>query len=242
MKVIGIIPARYASTRFPGKPLVDIGGKTMIQRVYEQAMKAHTLTEVIVATDDERIFKAVEDFGGKVMMTSPSHQNGTERCAEVAQKMDADVVINIQGDEPFIHPEQIDLVAKAFDGVHETPAISTLIKEHVYNNELLKPSRVKAIVNNKLDAIYFSRTLIPFSFDSSKASSGKYYVHLGLYGFRKDVLLELVKIPSSSLELAENLEQLRWLENGYKIRCAVTNLESKGIDTPEDLRGLTLAG
>ena len=235
MKIIGIIPARYASTRFPGKPLVDMGGKTMIRRVYEQALKAKSLTEVIVATDDERIFKEVESFGGKVIMTSANHNNGTERCAEVAQNGDADVVINIQGDEPFIHPEQIDLVANAFITKPESTSIATLIKEHPYNDELLKSSRVKAIINNNLDALYFSRTLIPFSFDTSKASSAKYYVHLGLYGFRKDVLLKLVKLPQSSLELAENLEQLRWLENGYQIKCAITNLESKGIDTPEDL-------
>jgi 3-deoxy-manno-octulosonate cytidylyltransferase (CMP-KDO synthetase) len=239
MKIIGIIPARYASTRFPGKPLANIGDKTMVHRVYEQAMKSETLNEVIVATDDDRIFKEVESFGGKVMMTSPSHQNGTERCAEVAQKLNADVIINIQGDEPFIHPGQIDLVANAFKVKSDVPAIATLIKEHPYNHELLKSSRVKAIINNKLDALYFSRTLIPFSFDSSKASSAKYYVHLGLYGFKKEVLLELVKLPPSSLELAENLEQLRWLQNGYTIKCAITTLESRGIDTPEDLQGLS---
>ena len=240
MKIIGIIPARYASTRFPGKPLVDMGGKTMIRRVYEQATKAKNLNEVIVATDDERIFKEVESFGGKVVMTSANHNNGTERCAEVAQNSDADVVINVQGDEPFIHPEQIDLVANAFIAQPQSTSIATLIKEHPYNDELLKPSRVKAIINNNLDALYFSRTLIPFSFDSSKASIAKYYVHLGLYGFRKDVLLKLVKLPQSSLELAENLEQLRWLEHGYQIKCAITNLESKGIDTPEDLKDLRI--
>ena len=148
MKIIGIIPARYASTRFPGKPLVDMGGKTMIRRVYEQATKAKNLNEVIVATDDERIFKEVESFGGKVVMTSANHNNGTERCAEVAQNSDADVVINVQGDEPFIHPEQIDLVANAFIEQPQSTSIATLIKEHPNNDELLKPSSVKAIINN----------------------------------------------------------------------------------------------
>lgn len=239
MKIIGIIPARYASTRFPGKPLVSIGAKTMIHRVYEQAKKAQTLTEVIVATDDERIFKEVEGFGGQAVMTSPTHQNGTERCAEVAQNLDADVIINIQGDEPFIQPEQIDLLANLFKVNLKTTPIATLIKEHPLDGELRNSSRIKVVVNKDLNALYFSRSIIPFQRDSNKALSIQYYKHIGIYGFRKDVLLELVKLPPSSLELAESLEQLRWLENGYTIQCAITTFESASVDTPEDLKGLS---
>jgi 3-deoxy-manno-octulosonate cytidylyltransferase (CMP-KDO synthetase) len=241
MKITGIIPARYASTRFPGKPLVDIEGKTMIRRVYEQALKAKTLSDVIVATDDERIFKEIERFGGKVMMTSQTHQNGTERCAEVAAKLDADVIINIQGDEPFIQPEQIDLLANVFKVKLEAPSIATLIKEHpfhVFDETLTNPARVKVVVNNNLEALYFSRATIPFLRDSSKALSTTFYKHIGIYGFRKEVLLQLVKLPPSHLELAESLEQLRWLENGYKIQCAITDMESASVDVPEDLEGL----
>ena len=238
MKIVGIIPARYASTRFPGKPLINIGGKTMIRRVYEQAMKAKALTEVIVATDDERIFKEITGLGGKALMTSSYHQNGTERCAEVAQNVEADVVINIQGDEPFIQPEQIDLLANAFIN-NKATQIATLIKEHELNDELRNPARSKVVVNKQLNALYFSRTIIPFIRDSGKAPNTPFYKHIGIYGFRKDVLLEVVKLPPSLLELAENLEQLRWLENGYAIQCAITTLESASIDTPEDLQGLS---
>jgi 3-deoxy-manno-octulosonate cytidylyltransferase (CMP-KDO synthetase) len=242
MKIAGIIPARYASTRFPGKPLVDIAGKTMIHRVYEQALKAKSLTEVLVATDDERIFKEVEGFGGKVIMTAPHHQNGTERCAEVAAKLDVNVVINIQGDEPFIQPEQIDLLSATFINNLYNTQIATLIKVHPFHalDEVLNnPARIKVVVNNKLEALYFSRSLIPFLRDHSKALSTTFYKHIGIYGFRKDVLLELVKLPPSHLELAESLEQLRWLENGYRIQCAITNMESTSVDVPADLEGLS---
>ena len=211
----------------------------MIHRVYEQAIKAKTLTEVIVATDDERIFKQVEAFGGKAVMTSANHQNGTERCAEVAQNLDADVIINIQGDEPFIQPEQIDLLSNVFKAKLEATPIATLIKEHPLDGELRNSNRIKVVVNKYLDALYFSRSIIPFQRDSSKALSVKYYKHIGIYGFRKDVLLEVVKLPPSSLELAESLEQLRWLENGYTIKCAITTFESVSVDTPEDLKGLS---
>jgi 3-deoxy-manno-octulosonate cytidylyltransferase (CMP-KDO synthetase) len=239
MNIVGVIPARYASSRFPGKPLINIGGKTMIQRVYEQAMKAKTLTEIIVATDDERIFNEIIGLGGNAVMTSAMHRNGTERCAEVAQNIDADVVINIQGDEPFIQPEQIDLLANTFKTRHEVVQIATLIKEHPLNGDLRNSSRVKVVVSKELNALYFSRSIIPFQRDSGIALNIKYYKHIGIYGFRKDVLLELVKLPPSSLEIAENLEQLRWMENGYPIKCAVTTLESASIDTPEDLQGLS---
>lgn len=239
MKIAGIIPARYASSRFPGKPLVDIGGKTMIRRVYEQALKAKSLTEVIVATDDVRIFNEITDMGGKAVMTSATHNNGTERCAEIAAQLDVNVVINIQGDEPFIQPEQIDLLAKTFtDNLYNTQ-IATLIKEHAIDPELQNPARVKVVVNKQWEALYFSRSIIPFIRDNTKVPDCKFYKHIGIYGFRKDILLELVKLPPSSLELAESLEQLRWLENGYKIKCAVTTLESASIDTPEDLKGLS---
>ncbi len=239
MKIAGIIPARYASTRFPRKPLVNIGGKTMIHRVYEQASKATGLSEVIVATDDERIYNEVKRFGGKVVMTSSNHQNGTERCAEVALQLDADVIINIQGDEPFIQPEQINLLASVFTNGTQIPDIATLIKEHALDEELRNPARVKVVTNKYLDALYFSRSIIPFLRGTTKADTTTYYKHIGIYAFRKAVLAELVKLPPSALELAESLEQLRWLENGYRIKCAVTTLESVSVDTPEDLVGLS---
>ena len=238
MKIAGIIPARFASTRFPGKPLVNIGGKTMIHRVYEQASKANTLSEVIVATDDERIYKEVDRFGGKVLMTAKHHQNGTERCAEVAEQLDADVIINIQGDEPFIQPEQINLLASVFTAGTGIPDIATLIKEHLLDEELHNPSRIKVVINKYLDALYFSRSIIPFLRETTKAHAATYYKHIGIYAFRKVVLADLVKLPPSHLELAESLEQLRWLENGYRIKCAITTLESVSVDTPEDLLGL----
>jgi 3-deoxy-manno-octulosonate cytidylyltransferase (CMP-KDO synthetase) len=253
MKIIGIIPSRYNSTRFPGKPLVNIDGKIMIHRVYEQAKKAKALDDVIVATDDERIFKAVKEFGGHAVMTDAKHKNGTERCNEVAAKIDADVIINIQGDEPFIQPGQIELIANCFN-TSESTQIATLIKEQLLNEELQNPERVKVVLNKNMEALYFSRSIIPFlrksveftvhGFGNENAHAQqehasnqhiKFYKHIGIYGYRKDVLAELVKLPHSPLELAENLEQLRWLENGYKIKCAITEFDSVCIDTPEDL-------
>ena len=256
MKILGIIPARYASSRFPGKPLIDIKGKTMIRRVYEQALKAKSLSEVIVATDDERIYKEVKGFGGNVVMTSTLHSNGTERCAEVANKSEVDVVINIQGDEPFIHPEQIDLLASCFATPDKTQ-VATLIKESPLNEDLQNPARIKVVVNKNQEAMYFSRHVIPFVRNSphftvqgfqsrmpanlpqdDMAAHLTFYKHIGIYGYRKDVLLEIVKLPESMLETAEALEQLRWLENDYKIKCALTEHDSFSIDTPEDLKGL----
>lgn len=234
MKIIGIIPSRYASTRFPGKPLVDIDGKTMIRRVYEQASKATALSDVIVATDDERIFKEVKSFGGKVVMTSSNHKNGTERCAEIAASFNADVIINIQGDEPFIEPVQINLLADCFKD--ENTQIATLIKEHPLNNELRNPARIKVVVNKNMEALYFSRSVIPYT--KPEILNTKYYKHIGIYAYRKNALLEIVNLPESSLEKAESLEQLRWLENGYKIKCAITTHESISIDTPEDLNNV----
>ncbi|MBL0309409.1 MAG: 3-deoxy-manno-octulosonate cytidylyltransferase [Bacteroidetes bacterium] len=259
MKIIGIIPARFASTRFPGKPLTDIEGKSMIRRVYEQAKLATSLSELIVATDDERIKMEVERFGGKVMMTSPDHRNGTERCAEIAAESEADVVINIQGDEPFIHPEQIDLVAGLFtdadtDGM---PQIGTLIKTQPLNEELQNPSRVKVVLNKQMEGIYFSRSVIPFirnhphftvqgfhsklnfqGAEESGEATSTFYKHIGIYGYRRDILLEIVKLSESYLEKAESLEQLRWIENGYHIQCALTTHDALSIDTPEDLQSL----
>ncbi len=238
MKIAGIIPSRYGSTRFPGKSLVDIDGKTMIRRVYEQAIQTKSLTEVIVATDDERIYKEVKSFGGKVVMTASSHKNGTERCAEVALTLDADVVINIQGDEPFIHPGQIDLLAFCFE--NPDTQIATLIKKQEWDDVLKNPARIKVVVNQKMEALYFSRSIIPNPISNFDPDIFNFYLHIGIYGFRKNVLTEVVKLPASLLELAESLEQLRWLDYGYKIKCAVTEHQSTSIDTPEDLANLTI--
>jgi 3-deoxy-manno-octulosonate cytidylyltransferase (CMP-KDO synthetase) len=253
--ITGIIPTRYASTRFPGKPLADIGGKTMIHRVYEQAMLAKTLTEVIVATDDARIYDEVKSFGGNVVITSPEHTNGTERCAEVAKGIKTDVIINIQGDEPFIKPEQIDLLANIF--TLKNVKIGTLIKIQPFNEELQNPARVKVVVNSEMDAMYFSRSIIPHvhhqshftvtgfmaklgdnHYDKDAHSTHTFYKHVGIYGYRKDVLAKIVKLPPSPLEKAEQLEQLRWLENGFSIKCAITEFETLSIDTPEDLMAI----
>jgi 3-deoxy-manno-octulosonate cytidylyltransferase (CMP-KDO synthetase) len=234
MKIAAIIPARFHSTRFPGKPLIDIGGKTMIRRVYEQAKKASIISEVIVATDDQKIFDEVKNFGGRAILTSPDHNNGTERCAEVAAGLDADVIINVQGDEPFIHPEPIDLLALSFKDV--SVQIATLIKQHALDSELQSPSRIKVAVNKNFEALYFSRSLIPFHQRGNSETIPSYYKHIGIYAFRKDVLLKLVKLQPTALELSESLEQLRWLENGYKIQCLVTQYESISIDTPADLQ------
>lgn len=231
MKITGIIPSRFDSTRFPGKALVDIHGKTMIRRVYEQASKSKLMNEVIVATDDERIFNEVKNFGGKAMMTSAKHQSGTDRCAEAAATIDTDYIINIQGDEPFIEPEQIDLLAGLFTGDVQ---ITTLIRLETRSEELQNPSRVKVVVNNRMEALYFSRSPIPFLRDK-QSFTAKYYTHVGIYGYSQKALSQLVKLPPSMLELAEALEQLRWLENGYRIQCANTTHHSLSIDTPEDL-------
>jgi 3-deoxy-manno-octulosonate cytidylyltransferase (CMP-KDO synthetase) len=240
MKVLGIIPARYASTRFPGKPLVDIGGKSMIQRVYEQAKKCSALSEVVVATDDERIFNHVQQFGGKAVMTADNHQSGTDRCAEVAQKHpEYNIIINIQGDEPFIDPEQIARVVSCF-GDADTQ-LATLIKMINTTEELYNFSSPKVIINKLSEAIYFSRAAIPHVRGEEPQRwlyHNTYYKHIGIYGYRADILQQVTKLPVSSLEKAESLEQLRWIENGYRIKVAETNLETSAIDTPEDLEKL----
>lgn len=230
MKILGVIPARYASSRFPGKPLIDIGGKTMIQRVYEQACKARLLTEVVVATDDIRIKEEVLRFGGKVVMTAHTHLNGTERCAEVAAQSECDAIINIQGDEPFIHPDQIDLLAACFQ--KPDTQIATLIMVQTDQQGFESPNRIKVVVNKEMEALYFSRSPVPYPRAPIQGQS--WYQHIGIYGYRKEVLLQLVKLPPSNLELTESLEQLRWLENGYRIQCAITSHESHSVDTPED--------
>lgn len=239
-KFAGIIPARYASTRFPGKPLAMIGGKPMIQRVYEQAMKALEL--VYVATDDQRIFNAVKSFGGNAVITSPNHLNGTDRCSEASDKIISetgqkiDVVINIQGDEPFIRPQQIQLIMNCFNT--EGVDLATLIRKVEAQEDVFNPNQPKVIVNTAGDAIYFSRSVIPYVRDTEKddwTRKHTFYKHIGLYAYRTSTLRIITRLPVSTLESAESLEQNRWIENGFRIRTAVTKWESIGIDTPEDL-------
>jgi 3-deoxy-manno-octulosonate cytidylyltransferase (CMP-KDO synthetase) len=229
LKSIGIIPARYASTRLPGKPLALIGHKPMIQWVYESSLKSH-LDELIVATDDERIFETVTKFGGKAVMTSSTHQNGTERIAEAVQSIPADVVVNIQGDEPFIQPAQINLLLSVFE--QSTAPIATLANCCSDPNIFIKNSVVKVVLDRAGEAMYFSRSAIPFHRQHHEFSFLK---HIGIYGFRKKILSELVKLPSTAMEKKEGLEQLRWMEHGYRIAVAITEWENLSIDTPEDL-------
>jgi 3-deoxy-manno-octulosonate cytidylyltransferase (CMP-KDO synthetase) len=240
MKTIGIIPARYASSRFPGKPMVDIGGKSMIQRVYDQVRKTTGLNEVIVATDDERIYDHVQRFGGNVMMTATTHESGTDRCAEVINKVEGfDIAINIQGDEPFISPLQIERLLSCFQSVDTQ--IATLIKEIHDEEELWNTNTPKVVCNLTGEAIYFSRQTIPFvrREDQDKwRNSHQFYKHIGIYGYRTDILKELAKLDISSLERAESLEQLRWIENGYRIQTALTEHETLAVDTPEDLANI----
>lgn len=235
MKCIGIIPARYASSRFPGKPLIDLNGKTMIQRVYEGAMKSTMLSEVIVATDDERIFSEVERFGGKVVMTSEDHRTGTDRCGEVAKNHDAEVIINIQGDEPLIDYRQLDQLLEAFKD--ENVQIATLGIADVSPEDKQNPNRIKVVLNHRNDALYFSRSSIPNEYHSSAADRENFpfYRHIGVYAFRTKTLLELVNLAPTDLEKIESLEQLRWMYYGYAIRVIETNIETPNIDVPEDV-------
>jgi 3-deoxy-manno-octulosonate cytidylyltransferase (CMP-KDO synthetase) len=237
MKTLGIIPARYASTRFPGKPLVQINGKSMIQRVYEQAGKAAALSQVVVATDDERIAEEVRSFGGQYVITSADHLSGTDRCAEVAGILpEFDVIINIQGDEPYIDPGQIDLLASCFED--KTVQLATLIKEIHHEGELFNQNIPKVLLNTSGEAIYFSRQTIPYIRNAEPEnwlSAHQFYKHIGIYGYTRKTLLEITGLPPSSLELAEGLEQLRWIENNYKIQTRITSIETIAIDTPEDL-------
>jgi 3-deoxy-manno-octulosonate cytidylyltransferase (CMP-KDO synthetase) len=238
MKTLAVIPARYASTRFPGKPLVKIGEKTMIQRVYEQVSKATRINKVIVATDDERIYNHMTELGASVMMTQAHHTNGTERCAEVIESVydDFEIVVNVQGDEPFILPEQIDQLVRCFD--HEDTDIATLVKQTDNRYLLFSPTTVKVVYDKNFRALYFSRQPIPYLRGVSLeewAPRRVHYLHVGIYGFRKEVLREIVLLPPSSLESLEMLEQLRWLENGYSISIAHTDYQSLSVDSPEDL-------
>lgn len=236
MKSLGVIPARFASTRFPGKPLVDIGGKTMIQRVYEQAQKSN-LDKVVVATDDERIAAEVSRFGGEYVMTASTHQSGTDRCAEVAKSLPGyDIVINIQGDEPFIDPNQINLVCDCF--ADENVQLATLIKEINTEEELFNPNIPKVVIGHQQQALYFSRHPIPYLRNVEQENwlkGHQFYKHIGIYGYKTVILLEITQLKPSSLELAESLEQLRWIENGYPIQTKVTTIETIAIDTPSDL-------
>lgn len=237
MKTLGIIPARLASTRFPEKALVKIGGKTMVQRVYEQAIQAQALERVVVATDHEKIFNHVQDFGGEACMTSSEHPSGTDRCREALskQKWSYDYVVNIQGDEPFIKPEQINELAALLDGkVH----LATLVGRVKDPELLFNPNIMKVVFNHKYEAIYFSRECIPHMRGIKRDewfTHHTFYKHVCMYAYRTDILEEITELPPSTLEQAESLEQLRWLENGYKIKVGITDHESISIDTPEDL-------
>lgn len=240
MNFVGIIPARYSSTRFPGKPLAILGGKPVIQHVYEKVSKV--LDDVYVATDDERIKDAVESFRGNAIMTSPNHKSGTDRIEEAVNIIEKkfDVIINIQGDEPFIHKTQIETIRRCFDDPETM--IATLgrpFTEKDSINDLENPNSPKLICDNNGFAMYFSRNIIPYIRGEEKSNwinKFTYLKHIGLYAYRANVLSEITKLPQSSLELAESLEQLRWLQNGYRIKVGITRVETIGIDTPEDLK------
>ncbi|MEZ5103420.1 MAG: 3-deoxy-manno-octulosonate cytidylyltransferase [Draconibacterium sp.] len=237
MKFIGIIPSRYESSRFPGKPLAMLGKKPMIQWVYENVEKA--IDHVWVATDDDRILNAVKSFGGNAIETLSTHQSGTDRCAEAARKLsteiDFDIIINVQGDEPFIKAEQIEVLKSCFNSDAD---IATLIKKIDSTEELFNQNRPKVVIDKQQNALYFSRSPIPFARGYEKEDWLKhhnFWAHIGMYAYKADVLQKITKLEQGILEKTESLEQLRWLENGYKIKTAETNHQSIGIDTPEDL-------
>lgn len=237
MKILGIIPSRYGSTRFPGKPLAEIRGKPMIWRVYEQSVRSEKLDKVIVATDDERIAGAVRKRGGEAVMTSANHKNGTERCVEALEKSgtEYDYVINIQGDEPFMKAEHIDQLAGLLDGTTEIATLVTMIKDErtLYNEGV-----AKVILNDKHEVLYFSRQIVPYLKGQAKNDwFGKFpfYKHVSLYGYKAGILPVIAGLTPSKLEMAESLEQLRWLENGYRIRAGITDYDGISVDTPEDL-------
>lgn len=231
MKIFAVIPARYASTRFPGKPLVDIQGMSMIQRVYMQASKVKAFSDIIVATDDERIFNHVTEFGGKAVITNPNHPSGTDRIGEILHQLteQPDIVVNIQGDEPFIQPEQLSLLIEAFKD--DSVKIATLAKHINGIAELENQNIVKVVFGVNNNALYFSRYPIPFA----RNEYNNHYKHIGIYAYKTDTLLSLIQLAPTALEKAESLEQLRWLENGYAIKIVPTQLETLGIDTPDDL-------
>lgn len=235
-QILGIIPSRYESQRLPGKPLIDLQGKTIVQRVYEQVSKSKLVSEVVVATDDDRIFEHVENFGGKAIMTDVNHRNGTERCAEVAERMpEFDSIINIQGDEPFINPIQVDELAKVLEEVEVE--IATQAKLITNSQELFSATEAKVIFNKNFEVLYMSRSPIPYCKGVAEDvwhEKHKYYKHIGIYGFKRDILMKIAKLPKNNLENAESLEQLRWLDN-YKIKLSLTEHETISIDTKEDL-------
>ena len=232
MKVLGVIPSRYASSRFPGKPLVDLKGKSMIQRVYEGACSCNRFNKVIVATDDQRVFDHVRSFKGDVMMTDSSHKSGTDRCGEVAKmEKDYDLIVNIQGDEPLVQPSQLSDLIMVFENPDVSIATLGILDKNV--KALKSENRIKLITDRDNWALYFSRSLIPFSKFPDEVT---YTKHIGLYAFRKKTLLELIKLPQSRLEKLESLEQLRWQENGYKIKVVYTTVETPNIDVPSDVQ------
>ena len=237
MKVLGIIPARYGSSRFPGKPLIDLKGKTMIQRVYEGAKKSTLLSDVIVATDDQRIVDEVKRFGGNVLLTKESHPSGTDRCGEIAsQYTDIDVIVNIQGDEPLVDYRQLDALISAFDDAQTK--IATLGIKDVTLEDINNTNRIKIVVDHKQNALYFSRSAIP-NFANTKGNPLDMYPffrHIGLYAYRASVLKELEELQPTKLETIESLEQLRWLYYGYSIRVVETTIETPNIDVPEDVK------
>lgn len=239
MKVLGIIPARYASSRFPGKPLFDLKGKSMIQRVYEGALKSEKISKLIVATDDQRIYNEVKSFGGEVEMTSNEHPSGTDRCGEIAKKFpDFDIVINIQGDEPLVDFRQLDDLIAAFE--NETVTIATLGIKQISEEDLNNPNRIKIVVNHKNEALYFSRSYLPNA-KNFKGNALEFYPflrHIGLYAYRNKTLLEIIDLTPTNLEQIESLEQLRWLFYGYKINIVETDIETPNIDVPEDVENV----
>lgn len=240
MRVLAVIPARYASTRFPAKPLALLGGKPIVQWVYEAVAKA--VERVVVATDDQRIYDAVVAFGGEAVMTSTEHQSGTDRCAEAFEKCgyEADIVVNVQGDEPFIAPEQIATLLQCFE--NEAVEIATLAREFKAEEgieALENPNSPKVVISPKGEAVYFSRSVVPYLRDVERSEwleHHTFYKHVGIYAFRTATLGEITRLPLSPMERAERLEQLRWLENGYKIGVGITDVENVGIDTPDDLQ------
>ncbi len=237
MKILGIIPARFASTRFPGKPLADLGGQSMIERVYQQATRSQALSKIIVATEHAGIYDHVIAFGGNACITSENHPSGTDRCYEALtkEKESFDYIINIQGDEPFIEPGQIDLLASYLDGKTQ---LATLIKKIDTYEQLNSNSEVKVTFNTRNEALYFSRAVIPFIQNADPKNwldHYDFYKHVGMYAYRSDVLKEITQLKISPLEKAESLEQLRWMENGYTIKVAKTNVETMCVDTPEEL-------
>lgn len=237
MKVLGIIPARYNSSRFPGKPLIDLKGKPMIQRVYEGAKKSTLIDKLIVATDDERILQCVLSFGGEAVMTSEQHTTGTDRCGEVAAQFpEYDVIINIQGDEPLVDFRQLEELIRLFDAPETqigTLGIRLTEKEDLYNE-----NRIKIVLNHKNQALYFSRSAVPNTakYKGNAFEEGLFLRHIGLYGFRRTVLKEIIRLETTQLEALESLEQLRWLYYGYTIDVAETTIETPNIDTPEDIK------